>query len=276
MTASPIEIRRPGRPAFDLTGTPEGQAFSDACQSIILDKASTKPLWRQLYEQLEATIREGRLEPHARIPSEEMIADRFGISRPVVRNAMQALAGKGLVVKIHRKGIFVGSPPLETDFISTTLSAYDDLIARGHAVRTKTLEFYRCEPDAKEREALGLDADGSVVRVVRVFWMDDAPITYTRMSLHGEKVPGFENMDVRDRSILGMVRERYGRTLVRAERWLNAVIPPEKVAVVMGIKQGLPMIEIESVAFESDNTPMEYYRAYYNSDAARIHMAIMK
>ena len=274
MAKKVVALRGPGRPAFDPTNSPVAGRFNRACQGIRLIKNHATPLWRQLAEQLEAVIRSGDIEPHSRIPSEESLSELFGVSRPVVRHAMQTLAGRGLIVKVHRKGIFVGSPPLETDFITTTLSVYDDMVARGHQVRTNTLEFYRCAPDEQEREALKLNPDETVVRIVRVFWMDDEPITFTRMSLHGERVPGFELIDVEDRSILGLVRERYGLRLKRAERWFKAAIPPANVTHLMGLPDGTPMIEIESIAVDDENRPLEYYRAFYHSETARIHLSV--
>lgn len=275
MATKVIPLRGPGRPAFEQANRDAADRFTHACRHIFISKELKFSLWRQLAEQLEAVIRDGKLEAHSRIPSEEAMAEMFGVSRPVVRNAMQALAARGLVVKVHRKGIFVGVPPLDTDFITTNLSAYDDMIARGHKVTTHTFEFLRTVPDQDEREALQLDKDETVIRVGRVFWMDDHPITYTRMSLHGEKLPGFEALDIEDRSILGLARERYGLKLKRAERWFKATFPPRDVSEAMNLAENTPMIWIESIAYLGDNTPFEYYRAYYHSETARIHLSVI-
>ncbi|MEP3277108.1 MAG: GntR family transcriptional regulator [Stappiaceae bacterium] len=269
-----IPLRGPGRPAFNQANRDAADRFTFACRKISISKDIKWPLWRQLAEQLEAVIRDGVLEPHSRIPSEEAMAEMFGVSRPVVRNALQTLASRGLIVKVHRKGIYVGAPPLETDFITTNLSAYDDMIARGHKVSTHTFEFLRALPDAKEQEALQLKPDETVIRIGRVFWMDNHPITHTKMTLHGGKLPGFEALDIEDRSVLGLVRERYGLSLKRAERWFKACFPPKDVSLAMNVSENTPMIWIESIAYEANNTPLEYYRAYYNSDTARVHLSI--
>lgn len=275
MTSSVVPLRGPGRPSFDQADKPAADHFQRVCGHISLSKTLKVALWRQLAEQFEAVIRNGALEPHSRIPSEEALAEMFGVSRPVIRNAMQALARRGLVVKLHRKGIFVGSPPLETDFLTTNLSVYDDMVGRGYRVSSTTHEFTRAEPNDRERETLKLSADDTVVRVGRVFLMDDRPLTYTNMSLHGGKVPGLEALDIEDRSILGLIRERYGVRLRRAERWFKAVIAPDDICVAMKVPRGTPLIWIESVAYDSSNSPVEFYRAYYNSDVARIHMSIV-
>lgn len=275
MTGSVVPLRGRGRPAFDQADKQGAERFERACSHISVSKSLKLPLWRQLAEQLEAVIRDGGLEPNSRMPSEEALAEMFGVSRPVVRNAMQMLAGRGLIVKLHRKGNFVSIPPLETAFLTTNLSVYGDMVARGHKVSSETFEFRRVNPSEDEREALRLAPGETVIRVGRVFWMDNQPITHTQMSLHGEKLPGFEALDIKDRSVLGLVRDRYGFTLRRAERWFKAVTAPADVCEVMNVAPGSPMIWIESIAYDADNSPLEFYRAYYNSNAARMHISIV-
>jgi GntR family transcriptional regulator len=267
-------LRSPGRPSFDQVDKPAADRFLQACRHISVSKTLKLPLWRQLSEQLHAVIKSGGLEPHSRMPSEEALADLFGVSRPVVRNALRSLAARGLIVKVHRKGVFVGAPPLEADFITTNISAYD-MAERGHRVTSQTFQFLRARADDQEREALQLDENGTVVRIERVFWMNGAPISYALTSLHGEKAPGFETLDIEDRSVLGLLRDKYERRISRAERWFKAAVPPSDVAVKLQVSADVPMIWIESIGYEADNTPLEYYRAFYNSDIAPIHLSIV-
>lgn len=267
MNQNVVPIRGPGRPAFDKADKHTADRFSRACRAIKISKHKPQSLWRQLAEQLETVIRDGSLEPQSRIPSEEALAEMFGVSRPVVRNALQALASRGLIVKVHRKGVFVGSPPLETDFMASDLSVFDHMVTHGHRVRTETFEFFRTTPDEREREALRLDNDTTVVRIGRVFWIDDQPIIYSFMSLSGEKVPGLETIDIRDRSLFGLVQERYGLKLRRADRWFRATHAPVDVAKAMNVTTKTPLMWIESIAYLADNSPLEYSKSYYNSHA---------
>lgn len=264
-----------GRPALAQADGRAAKQFDSACKRIALQAGTRVPMWRQLAEQLEGVIRGGRLTPGARIPSEEALAQRFGVSRPVIRNALHALAVNGMVVKLPRKGIFVAEPRPETAFVTTNLAAYDDLIARGHKVKAVDFEQYRSVPSGRERTLLGLDASDTVVRIGRVFWMDGEPIAHARVSFHGAKVPGLEDADLDNKPILRHLERHYGRRLARAERWLKAATAPKEVATKMQVSARAPLLWIESVAFESDNTPLEYYEAYYNSELALLHLSVL-
>ncbi|TIV44471.1 MAG: UTRA domain-containing protein, partial [Mesorhizobium sp.] len=126
----------------------------------------------------------------------------------------------------------------------------------------------------KESKVFGIPANGSVVRISRVYMTDGTPITMTRISLPGHRVPGLENILSENQSIFGTIRAVFGLTVKRADRWLRAALPTKEEADQMGVAANTPLIEIESIAYDSDGAALEYYEAFYNSSVARIHMAV--
>lgn len=268
--------RRPGRPSFNDAHKTSAERFDRACASIQLSVSPDQPLWRQLTYALENLIRNEHLPSGSRLPSEKELARRFEVSRPVVRNALQSLATRGLVIKLARKGVFVGEPQRETAFVTTNLAAYDDLVSRGHKVTFTNFELLKTKPNLHERQRLQLDTGKEVVRIGRVFWMDGEPISYAHMSFDADKVPNLEKADIKDKPILRYIDQQYNRRPVRADRWFKAVMPPKAVIQEMEISSAIPMIWVESVAYEADNSPLEYYQSYYNSDVALIHLSVLR
>lgn len=57
--------------------------------------------------QLEAMILEGTLKAGDRLPAERALAEQFGVSRPSLREAIQKLTAKGLLVSRQGGGNFV-------------------------------------------------------------------------------------------------------------------------------------------------------------------------
>ncbi|HEY9120906.1 MULTISPECIES: GntR family transcriptional regulator [Marinobacter] len=60
-----------------------------------------------IVEQLETMILEGTLQPGERLPPERVLAEQFGVSRPSLREAIQRLTAKGLLVSRQGGGNFV-------------------------------------------------------------------------------------------------------------------------------------------------------------------------
>src|SRR5262245_34502139 len=72
-----------------------------------LDPTSPVPLYYQLQEILKEGIEAGRWAPGTTIPSEAQLASMFGISRTVIRKALDILEGDAQVVRIKGKGTVV-------------------------------------------------------------------------------------------------------------------------------------------------------------------------
>ncbi|MSO69454.1 MAG: FadR family transcriptional regulator [Alphaproteobacteria bacterium] len=59
------------------------------------------------YQSLREGIAAGRFPPGSRLPSERDLADRMGVSRPAVREAVRQLVGQGLIEIKPRRGVYV-------------------------------------------------------------------------------------------------------------------------------------------------------------------------
>ncbi len=69
-----------------------------------------------LVDDVGARIRDGRLSPGERLPTEAAIMASFGVSRTVVREALSKLQAAGLVHTRHGVGTFVVGPTEEAGF----------------------------------------------------------------------------------------------------------------------------------------------------------------
>lgn len=80
-----------------------------ACDSIVTESAS-----KQIEEQLRRAIQEGRLRADQQLPTEAELAERFGVSRPTIREALKRLAAQNLIRSKRGPagGNFVNCPTL--------------------------------------------------------------------------------------------------------------------------------------------------------------------
>jgi GntR family transcriptional regulator, transcriptional repressor for pyruvate dehydrogenase complex len=70
-----------------------------------LDRSASLPA--RVAQELMREILEGRFEPGGRLPTEQSLAETFGVSRNVVREAISRLRGDGLVHSRQGVGAFV-------------------------------------------------------------------------------------------------------------------------------------------------------------------------
>jgi GntR family transcriptional repressor for pyruvate dehydrogenase complex len=67
----------------------------------------TSRLYEQIVQQIEDSVLNGSLKPGDQLPAERELAQRLGVSRTAVREAVKALREKGLVEAYSGRGTFV-------------------------------------------------------------------------------------------------------------------------------------------------------------------------
>lgn len=65
------------------------------------------PIYLQLREIIRNRIEEGEYLPGTAIPSENKLAETYGINRLTVRNAVDTLVNEGVLQRVQGKGVFV-------------------------------------------------------------------------------------------------------------------------------------------------------------------------
>ncbi|MFP7672560.1 FadR/GntR family transcriptional regulator [Marivita sp. S0852] len=71
---------------------------------------SSKAVTGQVRDKLLELITSGDLSADGKLPTERALADRFGVGRRFVRQALDALEAEGLVWRKQGKGTFAGQP----------------------------------------------------------------------------------------------------------------------------------------------------------------------
>jgi GntR family transcriptional regulator len=99
------------------TGSGRPKRFSDVplAGSRRLDRNSDVPLYFQLAATIKVMLEVGDWEPGARFASEREIEEEFGVSRAVIRPALDLLVGDGAIYRIKGSGAFVAPPRREIE-----------------------------------------------------------------------------------------------------------------------------------------------------------------
>src|SRR6202043_1907833 len=91
---------------------------------VVYKLVRTSRLYEQIGQQIEESILKGVLKPGDQLPAERELAQRFGVSRTAVREAVKALREKGLVEAYSGRGTFI------TDGTSQVIRQSLDLMTR--------------------------------------------------------------------------------------------------------------------------------------------------
>ncbi|MDR3435909.1 FadR/GntR family transcriptional regulator [Telmatospirillum sp.] len=125
----------------------------------------------QVIERLGAEIRSGSYKPGDRLPTEQELIARFGVSRTVIREAFASLKAEGLVVTRQGSGAFVAKNPLGMPFRiapeeMTSLPQILYVLQLRLAVEVEAAGLAAAERDDRclERMQRSLDRMGEAIR----------------------------------------------------------------------------------------------------------------
>jgi DNA-binding FadR family transcriptional regulator len=121
----------------------------------MLTKISRETLADQVARNLMAFIQSQELKPGSFLPPETRLAADLGVSRPIIREALKSLEGKGIIEVVSGKGAVV--KPLDGQqlvfyfqrAIQMESEAIIDLLElrKGVEVQSAVLAAHRCTPD---------------------------------------------------------------------------------------------------------------------------------
>ncbi len=113
-----------------------------------------------IVERMEEMILEGTLKPGQKLPPERELAKQFEVSRPSLREAVQKLAAKGLLVSRQGGGTYV-SDDLGGSFMDPLLELFKthpeaqyDLLEFRHALEGVTAYYAALRSTSADKEAI--------------------------------------------------------------------------------------------------------------------------
>lgn len=244
----------------------------DKSESVpLINRDADTPLWMQLKSILQSQIQTGELPPDSRLYSEHELCKIYGVSRTVVREALSELVHDRFIYRIQGKGTFISGRKEEQDFAGSNIGFSGEMIGKGRDVMTKILKQTLATPSAREKRMLRLDGRQSVVKIRRLMIIDDQARMLVDMSFPANLVSGFENVNLRNRSIYDILKRSYGLVPSSSERWIEAILPTKKKAALLNVSDKTPLLGIESCAYLSDGRAFEYYYGLHRSDVSRLH-----
>jgi GntR family transcriptional regulator len=117
----------------------------------------------------------------ARLPNEFVLADRLGVSRSTIREAMKLLEQEGVVEVRPGKGRFVSvTTELEPERPITQFESLNNMMrALGYEVSTVVLSVIQRKATESERSDLGVRASAKVVETRRLRERDGTTVIYS-------------------------------------------------------------------------------------------------
>lgn len=229
--------------------------------AVTIDRSSPVPLYFQLAGQLEAAIVSGALAPGSRLENEIQLADRCGLSRPTVRQAIQHLVDRGLLVRKRGVGTQVVQAQVRRPIELTSL--YDDLAAARRAPRTRVLELETVPATDAIAKDLGVPPGTDVIRLRRLRLSDNEPLALMTNHLPTDIV--VLTPDLLERHGLYEILRSAGVNLRIANQTIGARGATTGEARLLDERRGVPLLTMTRTTFDDKGRAVEYATHVYRA-----------
>ena len=214
-------------------------------------------------------------KPGECLPSERELAEKLGISRNTLREALETLRASGILLRRWGLGTFVNA---NVGLIETSLSELkpipDIISASGQQCDMAGFAYRKCdgEGEAAIRKCLQLDAPVELWELERVYLADGVPVIYLR-----DYLPSLINGLAVDpalfkRDMLSFLEEQCHVHLEYTITFVEPVLADEMIGDRLSIAMGAPILLTRQIAYTEEGVPLLYTEGYQRTDKLSFHI----
>ena len=220
----------------------------------MLKQDAITPLYVQLMEELETSIRNGVYKPGDKIMTEAEMAKEYGVSLITVRKAVGSLMEKGLVVRKQGKGTFVTKPKYSRNM--KKLQSFTEMCGQmGVKPGAQVLENRLIMADKKVADRLGIEPGSNVVYISRLRLADGEPVQVEK-SYFPLKYAFLLEADLNNGSMFECLKEKAGAKVASSEKMIELCRATAEEAALMDVKKGDYLLFVKSTAYDENGEPM--------------------
>jgi GntR family transcriptional regulator len=216
-------------------------------------------------DALRRWLATGRHRAGERLPPEQELSARLGISRGTLRTALQRLEESGEIVRRQGSGTFVGRVASSTlDEGLEKLVSYHELARRrGLRLELADLQIERCALGAEQGRLFALDPATTATTITRVLVMDGAPGAHMRDVVHPSvKLPPPSKLRhalERGQMVLDVLLKQgvpvaYNRSHIMA----RVLTKRDPIGKALAVAATTAALEIEHVTCTAEGAPVEH------------------
>jgi DNA-binding GntR family transcriptional regulator len=228
-------------------------------EESLLNRESATALYVQIADLLRSDIDAGAFATDSKLPGENELTRRFGVSRVTVRQAIAQLLTDGYVVSKQGKGTFVSRQKFLHD-LKPMRGFYDALVAQGVEPKTKLLEFGPASPPECVKEAFG-SPENDCFQLKRLYLVDDEPIALVVSYLPPE-ASGLTWEQVNRNPIYVLLESLLEMPVAKAEIRIRARTAGTSVGQVLGLTSRAALLVMERESFGSNGKLREHTTFY--------------
>ena len=218
--------------------------------------------FRKLQEELGKII--GNTPAGERLPSEPKLAQRLGVSRATLREAMRAFEGQGIIRRRQGVGTFVIS---HTHIIESGLEVLESIEKMAKRIDLEVemgvSNIRYIDADAEQSQLFNISSGAALLHVDRVIHAEDRPAAYLIDILPDDVVSPHELRKGFTGSVLDFLIKRGSPKLANSVADIQAVAATSEIARLLEIQRGDVLLCLTAKLFTENGRMIDYSTSFF-------------
>lgn len=202
---------------------------------------ASSPRYAAIKQSISDAIRDGRLKPGDRVPSEAEFVEQFGVSRMTANRALRELQAAGVVVRRAGVGSFIAEPRPIGQMIEIRNIA-EEIRERGHVYRARVIQNVLERANAETAPLLAVPLGTKIFHSIIVHHEAEFPIQLEERFVLASVAPDYGTIDFTQ-----MTPNEYLTRIApleRVEHRVSATMPDERTHSMLGLADGEPVLRM--------------------------------
>lgn len=193
-------------------------------------------------------IESGEWQQHAKVPSENELAEQFSVSRMTARRALQELTEQGLLIRSQGSGTFVATFKSQSSLLEIRNIA-DEIQERGHQHHAKQLTLKAVAVNEEIAILLNLKSSETVYYSEVLHFENDQPIQLEQRYVNSVLVKNYLTQD-----FTKITPHEYLSSeapLTEATHEIEAVLAYKNICQLLNIETSSPCLQVKRRTWSS-------------------------
>lgn len=226
-------------------------------------------LWRQIADELRLDIGRNGMQPGDRLANESILAERFGVNRHTLRQAVSELAHEGLLRVEHGRGTFIQARAIDYPLKSRTRFS-EIVVAAGFEPSHEVLSTSLRRATAEEADQLKVARRTLVATAELAGMANGTTIVVGEHVFPHELLPGILDLLTKTQSISAAFASLGYKDYRRSTTRITAELPTATLADRLGIAPSRPVLKTETIDVSARGVPLQIGRTYFVGDLTRL------
>lgn len=221
--------------------------------------------YKLIANQIIKRIQDGIYPPGSYLPSENMLAKEFDVTRVTVRKALDILKSKGTLESFQGKGYKVRLLHWEQSLLQF-YSFGKNIAEKIHKPATKVLSYEKLnglEIEKKYNEEIF--TEGELWKINRLRLRNNLPLILETSYIPVKFLPEFKKEDLKQISLYTLL-ENNQIIIIKAREYLETTLASEKERELLEIETNTPLFKTLRYTYNSKEELVEIRKSLIRSD----------